>query len=114
MTSTPAPVPADFAADWLGQRVVFADGAFRRLPDEVSRLGAERVLLIAGRHDGLGDRAEALLGGRDPGCGRVTGRPRSLSGLDLAPEPLAGCLHGANQLWLFFWRLDGWADCRPK
>jgi maleylacetate reductase len=62
MTSTPAPVPADFAADWLGQRVVFADGALGRLPDEVSRLPAERVLLIAGRHGGLGDRAEASLG----------------------------------------------------
>jgi maleylacetate reductase len=57
-------VPADFAADWLGQRVVFADGALGRLPDEVSRLDAGRVLLIAGRHGGLGDRAAALLGGR--------------------------------------------------
>lgn len=61
MTSTPALVPADFAADWLGQRVVFADGALSQLPDEVSRLGAERLLLIAGRH---GDRAAALLGDR--------------------------------------------------
>jgi maleylacetate reductase len=61
MTSRPALVPPDFAADWLGQRVVFADGALSRLPDEVSRLDAWRVLLIAG---GLGDRAAALLGGR--------------------------------------------------
>jgi maleylacetate reductase len=64
MTSAPALVPADFAADWLGQRVVFADGALGRLPDEAGRLGAERALLIAGRHGGLGDRAAALLGGR--------------------------------------------------
>jgi len=64
MASTPALVPADFAADWLGQRVVFSDGALDRLPDEVGRLDAERVLLIAGRHGGLGDRAAALLGGR--------------------------------------------------
>ena len=64
MTSTPSLVPADFAADWLGQRVVFADGALSRLPDEVSRLGAGRVLLVAGRHGGLGDRAEAMLGDR--------------------------------------------------
>ena len=64
MTSTPALDPADFAADWLGQRVVFADGALSRLPEEVSRLDAGRVLLIAGRHGGLGDRAAALLSGR--------------------------------------------------
>ena len=64
MTSTRTLVPADFAADWLGQRVVFADGALGWLPAEVSSLGAERVLLIAGRHGGLGDRAATLLGDR--------------------------------------------------
>jgi maleylacetate reductase len=64
MTSTQALVPADFAADWIGQRIVFADGALERLPEEAARLGAGRVLLIADRHVGLGDRSEALLGGR--------------------------------------------------
>lgn len=58
------PGAAGFAADWLGQRVVFADGALDRLPAEAAALSAERVLLIAGRHGDVADRAAALLAGR--------------------------------------------------
>ena len=63
MASTAVPPgAAGFTADWLGQRVVFADGALERLPGEVQRLAAERVLLIASPR-GAGDRAAALLAG---------------------------------------------------
>ncbi len=63
-----APAAAGFAADWLGQRVVFADGALDQLPAEAAALGAERVLLIAGRSRRC----------RRPGCGtagRTSGQP---------------------------------------
>jgi alcohol dehydrogenase class IV/protocatechuate 3,4-dioxygenase beta subunit len=86
MTSTPALDPADFAADWLGQRVVFADAALGTLPEEVSRLEAGRVLLIAGRHGGLGDRAAALLGGRV--AGRISDLRQHVPG-DLADAAVA-------------------------
>ena len=56
-----APGATGFTADWLGQRVVFADGALERLPAEAAALGAERVLLIAGVPGELPDRAAALL-----------------------------------------------------
>jgi maleylacetate reductase len=58
------PDPAGFAADWPGQRVVFADGAFARLAAEADRIGASRVLLIATPRDDLGARAAGLLGSR--------------------------------------------------
>ncbi len=38
-----------FIYDALPGRVVFGDGAFERLPDELDRLGARRILLIADR-----------------------------------------------------------------
>lgn len=38
-----------FTYDALAGRVVFGDGAFERLPDELDRLGAHRVLLVADR-----------------------------------------------------------------
>jgi alcohol dehydrogenase class IV len=38
-----------FTYDALAGRVVFGDGAFERLPDELDRLGARRILLIADR-----------------------------------------------------------------
>ena len=59
-----APGAAGFAADWLGQRVVFGDGALDRLPAEVAPFGAERVLLIAGLSGSASDRAAAQLAGR--------------------------------------------------
>jgi maleylacetate reductase len=64
MASTAAAPPGatGFTADWLGQRVVFADGALERLPEEAQRLAAGRVLLIASAR-GPGDRAAALLAG---------------------------------------------------
>src|SRR5262249_26649588 len=58
------PTPAGFTADWLGQRVVLADGALGQLTTEVAALGAERVLLIAGRSGEASDRAAELLTGR--------------------------------------------------
>ncbi len=58
------PTPSGFRADWLGQRVVFADGALDELTAEVAALGAERVLLIAGRTGEASDRAADLLAGR--------------------------------------------------
>ena len=58
------PTPAGFTANWLGQRVVFADGALGQLTSEVAELGAERVLLIAGRSGAASDRAADLLAGR--------------------------------------------------
>src|SRR5215472_831015 len=66
MTVRRAAVPgaAGFATSWLGQRVVFGDGALDRLPAEVAPFGAERVLLIAGPSGGVADRAAALLAGR--------------------------------------------------
>ncbi len=50
-----------FIYDALPGRVLFANGAFERVPDELERLGAARVLLIADRMgrawaDGLADR----------------------------------------------------------
>ena len=59
-----APGATGFTADWLGQRIVFADGALERLPAEAAALGAERVLLIAGVPGEVPDRAAALLAGR--------------------------------------------------
>ena len=59
-----APPAAGFTADWLGQRVVFADGALDRLPAEVGALGARRVLFIAGLAGAAPARAAALLGDR--------------------------------------------------
>jgi alcohol dehydrogenase class IV/protocatechuate 3,4-dioxygenase beta subunit len=66
MTVTPpaGPSAAGFAADWLGQRVVFGEGALDQLPAEAASLAAERVLLIAGRSGDAADRAAALLAGR--------------------------------------------------
>jgi maleylacetate reductase len=58
------PTPAGFRANWLGQRVVFADGALAELTSEVAALGAERVLLIAGRSGEASERAADLLTGR--------------------------------------------------
>jgi len=58
------PAPAGFAADWLGQRVVFADGALEQLPAEAAAIGAGRVLLIAGRAGEPSERAARLLAGR--------------------------------------------------
>jgi maleylacetate reductase len=58
------PTPAGFVANWLGQRIVFADGALGQLTAEVAALGAERVLLIAGRSGAVSDRAAELLTGR--------------------------------------------------
>jgi len=58
------PSATGFVADWLGQRVVFGDGALDQLPAEAASLGAERVLLIAGRSGAASDRAAALLAGR--------------------------------------------------
>ena len=58
------PSATGFAADWLGQRVVFGEGALDQLPAETASLGAERVLLIAGRSGDAPDRAAALLAGR--------------------------------------------------
>jgi hypothetical protein len=60
----PAPGAAGFTAAWLGQRVVFGDRALERLPEETASLGAERVLLIAGRSGEESDLAAALLAGR--------------------------------------------------
>src|SRR5215469_9782322 len=66
MTVGQAAVPsaAGFAADWLGRRVVFGDGALQRLPAEVARFGAERILLIAGLSGDVADRGAAQLAGR--------------------------------------------------
>jgi alcohol dehydrogenase class IV len=53
-----------FVYDALPGRVVFGNGAFDRVPDELERLGAARVLLIADR-SGLtwADRLAGALGG---------------------------------------------------
>ena len=53
------PTPAGFSANWLGQRVVFADGALERLAAEADGLGGRRVLLIAGRSGAVSDRVYA-------------------------------------------------------
>ena len=58
------PTPEGFAANWLGQRVVFADGALGQLAAEAELLGAARILLIAGRSGEVTGRAEELLAGR--------------------------------------------------
>src|SRR5262245_13387911 len=59
-----APTSAGFTANWLGQRVVFADGALGQLAAESAMLGAQRVLLIAGLSGEVPDRAAELLTGR--------------------------------------------------
>jgi len=61
---TTMPGAAGFTAAWLGQRVVFADGALDRLPGELGRLNASLVLLIAASRDNLPDRLAVLLGDR--------------------------------------------------
>jgi maleylacetate reductase len=58
------PAPAGFTANWLGQRVVFADGALGQLTAEAELLRATRILLIAGRSGEVSDRAADLLAGR--------------------------------------------------
>jgi maleylacetate reductase len=60
-----------FVYDALPGRVVFGDGAFERLPGELDRLGARRILLIADRSgrswaeklvDSIGDRIVGQIG----------------------------------------------------
>ena len=58
------PGPAGFAGQWLGQRIVFADGGLGRLADEVSALGATAVVLVASQRGDLPARVAGLLGGR--------------------------------------------------
>jgi maleylacetate reductase len=55
----------EFTYDALPGRVVFGVGALDRVPAEVTALGAERVLLIAGDHErAVGERLGRALGGR--------------------------------------------------
>jgi maleylacetate reductase len=55
----------DFVYDIPASRVVFGTGRIRQVPDEVERLGAERVLLIAGgRAKRYADELVAALGSR--------------------------------------------------
>ena len=58
------PTPAGFTANWLGQRIVFADGGLSQLAAEAELAGATRILLIAGRSGEVTDRAAGLLAGR--------------------------------------------------
>jgi maleylacetate reductase len=61
----PGPDRSGFVHDAAATRVVFAPGALARVGEEVTRLDATRVLLIAGRHEaGYADRVAADLGGR--------------------------------------------------
>ena len=54
-----------FIYDALPGRVVFGDGAFERLPDELDRLAARRILLIADRSGrSWGDKLVAWIGDR--------------------------------------------------
>lgn len=53
----------EFLHDVPAARVIFGAGAVRRVPDEVARLGARRVLLIAGSHErGTADELATALG----------------------------------------------------
>jgi len=55
----------DFVYDVPASRVVFGIGRIRQVPDEVDRLGGERVLLIAGgRQNKHADELAAALGPR--------------------------------------------------
>jgi maleylacetate reductase len=55
----------DFVYDVPAARVVFGTGRIRQVPDEVERLGARRVLLIAGgQHQRYADELVAALGTR--------------------------------------------------
>ncbi len=54
----------DFVYDVPASRVVFGTGRIRQVPDEVERLGAERVLLIAGGREKHADELAAALGSR--------------------------------------------------
>jgi maleylacetate reductase len=55
----------DFVYDEPGARIVFGTGRVRQVPDEVERLGAERVLLIAGgREKNYADELAGALGSR--------------------------------------------------
>ncbi len=58
------PDATGFTADWIGQRVVFADGAINSLPSEIDRLGATRVLLVASARGELPGKIAELLSGR--------------------------------------------------
>jgi alcohol dehydrogenase class IV len=54
-----------FIYDALPGRVVFGEGAFERLPDELDRLGARRILLIADRSGrSWGEQLVAWIGDR--------------------------------------------------
>lgn len=54
-----------FIYDALPGRVVFGEGAFERLPDELDRLGARRILLIADRSGrSWGDKLVTWIGDR--------------------------------------------------
>lgn len=60
-----AGMATEFEHELVTGRVVFAPGAVARVPDEVERLGARRVLLIGGGHDvALLDRVAGDLGER--------------------------------------------------
>jgi alcohol dehydrogenase class IV len=72
-TTGPHPAHAGFVHDAAATRVVFAPGALARVPEEVDRLGAGRVLLISGGPESrYADRLAADLGGR------VAGRVREV------------------------------------
>ena len=54
-----------FARDEIAGRVVFGVGSRLRLPDEVDRTGATRIVVVAGHdHDDLADELSAMLGDR--------------------------------------------------
>ena len=66
-----------FVYDALPGRVVFANGAFDRVPDELDRLGGRRVLLIADRSGtAWADRLASALGDRVVGRIDDVRRPR--------------------------------------
>jgi maleylacetate reductase len=60
MTSTLATIPMSFLHEAPPTRVVFAPGSLARVPDEVDRLGAHRVLLVSGGPEAA--HAERLIG----------------------------------------------------
>lgn len=57
-------MPAEFTYDALAGRVVFGVGSRQRLASEAEAMGAERILVIAGRdEDALADEVGGILGG---------------------------------------------------
>ena len=90
-----------FVHDALPGRVVFGVGSLGRVADEVTAIGAERVLLIAdGRAKAIADDLAGQLGDRVAArLGEVVQRRSTAAGRDAIPGPRPDRQQGGSPQW---------------